>query len=65
MSIKSHGEFKLIFQLQYFNKAFSAKKQQDKFILWRQTQFLNCLTLQGYSSYISYILFTYLYNNKA
>lgn len=32
-SIKSFGELILIFQLQYFNKAFSAKKQHDKFIL--------------------------------
>ena len=40
----------LIFQLQYFNKAFSAKKQQDRLILWLQTQFLNCFVLFGFSS---------------
>jgi hypothetical protein len=33
LSIKSLGELILIFQLQYFNMAFSAKKQNDKFIL--------------------------------
>jgi hypothetical protein len=43
--------------------AFSAKKQNDKFILWLQIQFLNCFTLFGYSNYIKLKIYIYFYNN--